>query len=223
MLSIRQLRTGGKILQLDMDRIRFIDSLSFFQMPLSFFPKTFGLTELAKAHFPHKFNRPENQSYVGPLSSQSDYLPDSMTLKGKREFLMWYEERLRDQPGFDFQEELELYCRSDVELLKAGCLQFKTGFSPFQHPTIALCNRDLRMNRMTPNTIASEPMHGWRQSTKHSTAAMEWLLWIEYELRQSDWNSLSPEDQDSNNLMALAYPNSSVFDHPLEKQVTTCP
>ena len=51
---VKQVRNGGKLMQLNFDRIRFIDSLSFFQMPLSAFPKTFGLTEL---------NTPENQDY----------------------------------------------------------------------------------------------------------------------------------------------------------------
>ena len=64
---VEQLRNGCKLLELQDDRIRFIDSLSFFQMPLSAFPKTFGLTELKKGYFPHKFNIPEHQTYVGPI------------------------------------------------------------------------------------------------------------------------------------------------------------
>ena len=36
---VEQVRNGGKIMQLNFDGIRFIDSLSFFQMPLSAFPK----------------------------------------------------------------------------------------------------------------------------------------------------------------------------------------
>ena len=39
------------------------------------------------------------------------------------------------------------------------------------------CNQDLRQNRMLPNTIASEPLHGWRMSSNHSKVALEWLLW----------------------------------------------
>ena len=58
---VEQLRNGCKLLEVKHDRIRFIDSLSFFQMPLSTFPKTFGLTELKKGYFPHKFNIRDNQ------------------------------------------------------------------------------------------------------------------------------------------------------------------
>ena len=49
---VQQLRNGCKLLEVKHDRIRFIDSMSFFQMPLSAFPKTFGLTELCKAISP---------------------------------------------------------------------------------------------------------------------------------------------------------------------------
>ena len=55
---VEKVHNWGKIMQLNFDRIRFIDSLPFFQMPLSAFPKTFGLIELKKGYFPHFFNTP---------------------------------------------------------------------------------------------------------------------------------------------------------------------
>ena len=68
--------------------------------------------------------------------------------------------------------------------MKEGCLTFKrlfekeTKFNPFSHITIAsACNRDLRQNRMEANTIASEPLYGWRLKTNQSKVAMEYLLW----------------------------------------------
>ena len=49
---------GAKIMELSVNDpdIRFIYSLNFLPMPLSKFPKTFGLTELAKGYFPHFFS-----------------------------------------------------------------------------------------------------------------------------------------------------------------------
>ncbi|KAF0691466.1 Uncharacterized protein FWK35_00036758, partial [Aphis craccivora] len=41
---------------------------------LSDFPKTFGLTEAKKGYFPHFFNTPENQSYIGPLPNKSVFM-----------------------------------------------------------------------------------------------------------------------------------------------------
>lgn len=50
--KINQLQNGGKILQLDTDKICVIKSMSFFQMPLSAFPKTLGRRNLPRGIFP---------------------------------------------------------------------------------------------------------------------------------------------------------------------------
>ena len=183
---VQQLRNGCKLLQVQHDRIRFIDSMSFFQMPLSAFPNTFGLTELCKGYFPHQFNLPddEHQNYVGPIPALDYYMPETKSPEGKQALETWHQEQRAKNVVFDFQKELVEYCKSDVRLLKEGCLTFKrlfedlTGFNPFDHITIAsACNRDLRMNRMIPNSIASEPVRGWKNNINHSKVAMEWLTW----------------------------------------------
>ena len=177
-----QLRNGCKLLEVKHDRIRFIDSLSFFQMPLPAFPKTFGLTELKKGYFPHQFNRPDHQRYVGPVPALDYYTPETMSPKAKKALEQWHKEQRDRNVVFDFQKELVAYCESDVRLLKEGCLTFKrlfeaqAGFNPFEQITIAsACNRDLRMNRMIPNSIASEPVNGWRNRVNQSGVAIEWL------------------------------------------------
>ena len=183
---VEQLRNGCKLLEVKHDRLRFIDSLSFFQMPLSAFPKTFGLTELCKGYFPHKFNHPDHQTYVGPVPALDYYMPETLSSQDRQALETWHQQQ-RDKV-FDFQHELFAYCQSDVRLLKQGCLTFKrlfetlTGFNPFEHITIAsACNRDLRMNRMIPNSIASEPVRGWRNSINQSRVAIEWLTWCAQE------------------------------------------
>ena len=185
---VEQLRNGCKLLQVQHDRLRFIDSLSFFQMPLSAFPKTFGLTDGCKGYFPHKFNHPDHQTYVGPVPALDYYMPETLAPKDRQALETWHQQQ-RDQV-FDFQKELVAYCQSDVRLLKQGCLTFKrlfetlTGFNPFEHITIAsACNRDLRMNRMIPNSIASEPVRGWRNSINQSRVALEWLTWCGQEVQ----------------------------------------
>ena len=45
----------------------FLDSINHIPGRLADFPKTFGFTELKKGYFPHYFNTPENQNYVGPI------------------------------------------------------------------------------------------------------------------------------------------------------------
>ena len=152
------------------------------------FPKTFGLNELKKGYFPQHFNRPENQNYEGPIPDQHYYMPEVMPASGCKAFETWHAQ----QTGtFNFAEELVTYCKSDVKLLKEGCLKFKqlfeekAKFNPFSYMTIAsACNRDLRQNRMEANTIASEPLHGWRINTNYSYVSLEWLHWEDSKLHR---------------------------------------
>lgn len=58
--------------------IRFIDSINFVNDALEKLPGTFGLKELKKGYFPHLFNTPENQTYVGPIPAKYYYDPDHM-------------------------------------------------------------------------------------------------------------------------------------------------
>ena len=103
--------------------IVFKDSLCFFQMPLAAFPKAFGLTEHKKGFFPHFFNTPDHQDYVGPLPDKSHYDPEGMSIQRAQDFHQWYDAH---EPGFvfDFQKELVAYCESDVLLLKGACQVF---------------------------------------------------------------------------------------------------
>ena len=216
--TIQQIRNGCKLLQVQHDKIRFIDSLSFFQMPLAAFPKTFGLTELKKGYFPHKFNIPEHQEYVGAIPAIDYYMPETMSPEERQKFETWHKEQSDSQVVFDFQKELVDYCESDVRLLKEGCMTFKrvfepqTGFNPFEHMTIAsACNRDLRMNRMIPNSLASEPVNGWCNNINQSKVGLEWLTWCEHQHRQQALAQLTPEELEAEDRMLRIHPN---YPHP---------
>jgi hypothetical protein len=50
-------------------KLRFIDSLHFFLEPLKNLSKTYSI-ESVKGHFPHHFNTPENQNYIGVMPSE---------------------------------------------------------------------------------------------------------------------------------------------------------
>ena len=92
-IHLKQVQNGGKVLELTcFGSVRFIDSMSFFQLPLAKFPETFGLRELKKGYFPHLFNTPAHQTYVGPLPDVEHYMPDSMTPKLRDAFLKWHAE-----------------------------------------------------------------------------------------------------------------------------------
>ena len=206
--ALKQVRNGGKVLELTYlgGYIRFIDSMSFVPGPLSSFTKTFGLDpdQFKKGYFPHLFNTCSNMEndYRGELPPKKDYMPEGMSKEGKEKFEKWYEEQKSKGVQFHLRQELEDYCIDDVRLLREGCLTFqrdfrkRTRFCPFEQITIAsACNRDLRLNRMQENTIASEPLYGWRLDVNHSKAAMEWLTFEEQQLRRDAWLACSVDER----------------------------
>ncbi len=183
-----QIVNGSKILSMSIPGITFKDSMCFMQMPLSSFPKAFGLTEQKKGFFPHLFNTRENQNYVGPLPARDYYDPDGMSHERKTEFEAWYAEQLAEDNPFDFQQELLDYCKSDVQLLHDGCRIFReefnevAGFDPMEKCiTIAsACSRYYNTQCLKDRTLASEPIRGWHGKGKpYSQVSLEWLHYLD--------------------------------------------
>ena len=179
---------GAKVLCFSSGPLTFKDSLCFLPFPLSAFPATFELKEVKKGYFPHSFNTPENQSYVGSIPPMLYYDPDGMKAKEKKEFEKWYSEQ---RGVYKFKKEIEEYCKSDVKLLKAGCeafvKQFKqeADFNPFQKcSTIAsTCNLYWRRSIEEGSDaakIAVRPLRGWHGAqVNQSHAALQWLAYRE--------------------------------------------
>ena len=183
-----QITVGAKVLSFKSGTIKFIDSLCFLPMALSAFSTTFNLTELKKGFFPHLFNIPAHQNYVGRIPDLEFYDPDSMMEEKKKELIRWHSGQVRQNVVFDFKQELLDYCKSDVQLLKQGCQKFQkefaseAGFNPMEKSyTIAsACNLYWRKQHVSPNTIAVEPIQGWRgNQVNHSLKAIQWLYYQE--------------------------------------------
>ena len=121
---------GAKVLSLKVALfdICFIDSLNFFPMKLASLQKTFGIEELAKGYFPHFFNKKENENYVGPISTASYYNPDGMNPKDREAFMAWHATKMESSYVFNFKEEITAYCRSDVDILRRCCMEFRELF-----------------------------------------------------------------------------------------------
>ena len=193
--------------------IKFRASLNFLPMPLKALPKTFGLTELKKGYFPHFFNRKENQQYVGPLPPIENYDPDGMSTKERQEFLRWYEERRNTEYVFDFEKEIEEYCRSDVDILRRCCLQFKQlmeeacNLDPFKYcVTIAsACNRVFRQEFLEKKTIGLIPAQGYQPARKYSVMALQWLAWIHHQSGDRILHALNGGEQRIDNSYVDGY------------------
>ena len=178
------LMTGQEILYFECGHLKFKDSMSFLNMPLENFPKTFSLTELKKGYFPHKFNREENLKYEGPTPDLKYYETECMKTKKKEAVEKWHGEEVLKGESWKLKKELLEYCQSDVKLLREGCLTFandfekECGFNPLkENITIAsACHNFWRNNQMIPYSIAIEPPHGWSGvKPAHSKIGFQWL------------------------------------------------
>ena len=152
------------------------------------FSSTFNLTELKKGFFPHLFNTPDHQQYVVRIPDLEFYDPEGMVEKKKQKLARWHSEQVRRNVVFDFHREMVEYCQSDVALLKAGCQAFQqeferqAGFNPMAKcMTIASAsNLYWRQHHLPPDTIAVEPLRGWRgANVNHSLKALQWLYYRE--------------------------------------------
>ncbi|XP_024945855.1 uncharacterized protein LOC112495116, partial [Cephus cinctus] len=163
-------------------------------MPLSALPKAFGLADAAglkqKGVFPHLFNTPENQHYIGPLPALEFYSPDTMSTAQRNQFLAWYNEQRSTGYVFNFRTEFIEYCRSDVTILRQACVSFREMFlqhgnvCPFSESTTiaSACSKVFRKNFLRDEQIAILPPGGHRYSDKQSRKAILWLLSLEHRL-----------------------------------------
>lgn len=173
---------GSKIMYMYIkeQKIRFVDSLNFIGFPLSDFPETFGIEELKKGYFPHFFNTDANQNYKGKLPAKKYYGYTSFKKDSYENFNKWHDEMSKkDDYVFDFQKEIEEYCKSDVNILKRSCKIFRELFleiakiDPFQYITIASVCMEIYRNQYLPKdkVAISENVNNGATSKK----AMAWL------------------------------------------------
>ena len=153
------IRQGNRITLMTFKKfnLRFIDSYHFFLQPLKGLSKTYGL-DTVKGYFPHHFNRPENQNYIGPIPPMEQFGHLNMMnstgeddYEGSYEcFLAWYDEQKGST--WDFKEQMALYCEADVVLLAKAILKFRKIFKdkldvdPWRYSTIASLRMDIYMN-----------------------------------------------------------------------------
>lgn len=99
-------------------KLMFRDSMHHISGPLANFQKTFGLPDIfVKGFFPYKLNQEHNIVYddIPPIHY---FEPERMSEKEGQKFQEWYDSK-KGQP-YDIQNELELYCKQDVLILKLG-------------------------------------------------------------------------------------------------------
>ena len=89
--------------------IRFIDSYHFFLQPLKNLSKTYDIDTI-KGYFPHHFNKPENQNYIGNIPSEDMYGVKNMMPEDYDDFKKWYDDQ-KHVTNWSFKKEMIKYCR----------------------------------------------------------------------------------------------------------------
>ena len=176
------LNQGAKYLSFQCKNLIFRDSMNFFSMPLERLSATFNLRELHKGFFPYSWICKDSEGYVGAFPPATDYHPERMSEKRRKDFLTWYPQQANKE--FDYDLELSLYLKSDVLVLREALTAFAaemldlTGVKPLTEcVTIASAAfRVWQKNFLEENLIALEPQGGWRSNNiNQSKEALEWL------------------------------------------------
>ena len=91
----------------------------------------------------------------------------------------------KKESNYVFKEEIVTYCRSDVDILRRCCLEFRelfhevTEIDPFRTITIAsTCHTVYRTNYLPKDTIAIIPPMGYTPKAKQSLIAHKWLSYL---------------------------------------------
>ena len=120
--------------------VGFKDSHSFLSMALKELPKSFELQELEKGHFPHFFNTPENQDYIGRWPDKKFYSPDTMKTDDRDKFLVWYDSQKDKASSLYFLTFLSIFSAGiqlqgrDGPLLRVRCGYPAQGLHEFPRP-----------------------------------------------------------------------------------------
>jgi hypothetical protein len=186
-VEVKAITNGLKLLALTipMMKLRFVDSFNFLPMGLARLPAAFGLDCGEKGHFPHFFNTEANQEYVGVgLPDMKYYGVENMDSKSREKFEKWWQAENSKQLPYNFAEELETYCRQDVEILKESCLAYRklmceeTHCDPFQFVTCAsVCSAVYQSTFMPEDSIGTVPPAGYQRAI-YSSESLEWLEYL---------------------------------------------
>lgn len=159
------------------------DSFNLIPLSLGKFDKAFNLTGAKKGYFPYYLIEKKwyhtRQSYLPALRY---YNTGSLTKDALKNFLEWYNAHNVEENIFDFDEEILAYCRSDVQILIRGILEYRrtminlTTWDPILSPTLpSFTSHVLRCDHFPPMTLTNTPDAGYRFNRQQSDMAVKWL------------------------------------------------
>jgi hypothetical protein len=133
-----------------------------------------------KGYFPHHFNKPENQTYIGKIPEEKEYgVINMMADEYDKDFKPWYDKQA-EITDWSFKDEMQKYCRADVELLSKTVLKFRKMFidkldtDPFRYTTLASLCMGIYMNKFIPE----KTIVGNNTEKQDSIVCREWLCYF---------------------------------------------
>ena len=178
------IRQGSRIMCMGFlkSHIRFVDSLRFYLEPLQNLSSTYN-TDTLESFFPHFFNIPEHQAYVGNARREDMYgarNTDADTYSP--EFKPWCNKIVAESKNdLNFRNEMVKYCRVDAELLSKAVLPFrkmlkdKLDIDPFRCVAMA----SVRMAVFRGCFLPDKSIVANGQHKSVSKACKEWLLHLQ--------------------------------------------
>ncbi|KAH7696057.1 hypothetical protein AAVH_36875, partial [Aphelenchoides avenae] len=188
---------GNKIIEVRIAKTRHFnavtirDSVMLFPMKLAECPETFDLKRngeliMAKSFFPYRFNRAENYGVRREgLPPMTDYIPETMGKKEKKQFEAWYAEHQHD--SFDLCKELGEYCSNDTLILIYALVNFRNTFNELANGAdifslsctiTSACLRLFRHKFLKKDTLAVVPNNGYLDGRMQSAKALKFLKWF---------------------------------------------
>ncbi|OXU22484.1 hypothetical protein TSAR_016430 [Trichomalopsis sarcophagae] len=139
-------------------------------------------------------HRDDNADYEGPYPAAEYYAPDTMSSKKCEIFFNWHNE-VSITEKFNMRREIVSYCIHDVTVLRLACVKFRQIFldcvnlCPFTKNVTLAGSLAYACNFLKDNLIGLISNEGYVRVDRHSQKAVEWLLWVEQQLKQesSGW------------------------------------
>ncbi|CAL2039315.1 unnamed protein product [Caenorhabditis brenneri] len=126
-MSPKLILEGTKLVFMEYNNVRLLDSMKFWTTSLSGLGKSFEVDSI-KGDFPVLFIKPENYGYNGSLPEDKFYNLEKKSTSVKKQIMDFLETERNANTIFNFNDELIKYCYNDVYILAKALNIFETEF-----------------------------------------------------------------------------------------------
>lgn len=184
--DVHIIMSGTKILRISVGNVKYLDSLSIFQQPLSNLPKAFGFDDkIKKGIIPYFMFNKDSVNYEGEIPDKIIFRPDFMKLKQLNEFEKWYENNKHFylENKYNLLNEVLSYCENDTYILLLCVQKFReiykniTGIDPItRNFTLASMGLEIFRSKIMPkNSIGVTPITNYNLKGNYSRVSQAWL------------------------------------------------